>query len=70
MECVGWQHSEPHILQIGRTTHREPPEADENIPENSDLHSTPHLAKYTIVNKIYQNIQIVTKIYKNIPTFN
>jgi radial spoke head protein 4A len=32
----GWQHSEPHILQNGRTTHRDPPEADEDNPDNPD----------------------------------
>jgi len=32
----GWQHSEPHILQIGRTTHQDPPEADEDNPDNPD----------------------------------
>jgi len=32
----GWQHSEPHILQIGRSTHREAPEADEENADNPD----------------------------------
>jgi len=32
----GWQHTEPHILQNGRTTHRDPPEADEDNPDNPD----------------------------------
>lgn len=32
----GWQHSEPHILQVGRTTHREAPEADEDNLDNPD----------------------------------
>merc|ERR1711862_1093839 len=32
----GWQHAEPHILQNGRTTHRDPPEADEDNPDNPD----------------------------------
>jgi len=36
MMSKGWQHSEPHILQIGRTTHREAPEADEDNPDNPD----------------------------------
>jgi len=36
MTPQGWQHSEPHILQNGRTTHREPPEADEDNPDNPD----------------------------------
>jgi len=36
MTAEGWQHSEPHILQIGRTTHREPPEQNEDEPENPD----------------------------------
>lgn len=31
-----WQHSEPHILQIGRTTHRDPPEADDENPDAPD----------------------------------
>jgi len=30
----GWQHSEPHILQNGRTTHRDAPEAVEDEPDN------------------------------------
>jgi len=33
---LGWQHSEPHILQIGRTTHRDPPEADEDNLDNPE----------------------------------
>jgi len=36
MTPQGWQHSEPHILQIGRTTHRDPPEADDENPDNPD----------------------------------
>jgi len=36
MTQQGWQHSEPHILQIGRTTHRDPPEADEDNPDAPD----------------------------------
>jgi radial spoke head protein 4A len=32
----GWQHSEPHILQNGRTTHREAPEANEDEPDHPD----------------------------------
>jgi len=36
MMAPGWQHSEPHILQIGRTTHRDAPEADEDNPDNPD----------------------------------
>merc|ERR1711998_357772 len=36
MTTQGWQHSEPHVLQNGRTTHREPPEADEDNPDNPD----------------------------------
>merc|ERR1712139_583857 len=36
MNHEGWQHSEPHILQNGRTTHREPPEADDENPDNPD----------------------------------
>jgi radial spoke head protein 4A len=36
MTPQGWQHSEPHILQNGRTTHKEPPEADEDNPDNPD----------------------------------
>jgi len=33
MTPPGWQHSEPHILQNGRTTHKEPPEPNEDEPE-------------------------------------
>jgi len=36
MAPQGWQHSEPHILQIGRTTHRDAPEADEDNPDAPD----------------------------------
>merc|ERR1719207_394171 len=36
MTPQGWQHSEPHVLQIGRTTHRDPPEADDDNPDNPD----------------------------------
>jgi len=36
MTTRGWQHSEPHILENGRTTHRDPPEADEDNPDNPD----------------------------------
>lgn len=36
MTPEGWQHLEPHILQNGRTTHRDPPEADEDNPDNPD----------------------------------
>jgi len=36
MTAQGWQHSEPHILQTGRTTHRDPPEADEENADNPD----------------------------------
>jgi len=34
---AGWQHKEPHILQHGRTTHREAPEEDEENPEQNKL---------------------------------
>merc|ERR1719460_2692242 len=30
---AGWQHAEPHILQNGRTTHKEPPEEDADNPD-------------------------------------
>lgn len=36
MTPEGWQHLEPHVLQNGRTTHRDPPEADEDNPDNPD----------------------------------
>jgi len=36
MTPQGWQHSEPHILQNGRTTHREAPEPNEDEPEHAD----------------------------------
>merc|ERR1711953_734900 len=37
MTYEGWQHREPHILRIGRTTHREPPEeVDEEDGEGAE----------------------------------
>jgi len=36
MAAQGWQHSEPHILQIGRTSHMDPPEGDEENADNPD----------------------------------
>jgi hypothetical protein len=36
MTPQGWQHSEPHILQNGRTTHKEAPEANEDEPDHPD----------------------------------
>jgi len=36
MSTQGWQHSEPHVLQNGRTTHKEPPEANEDEPDHPD----------------------------------
>merc|ERR1711959_721316 len=36
MTFQGLQHSEPHILQNGRTTHKEAPEADEDNLDNPD----------------------------------
>lgn len=32
-----WTHREPHLLQIGRCTHREPPEEDEENPEQNAI---------------------------------
>ena len=48
-DCVktiseGWQHSEPHVLQIGCTTHREPPEPDEKNLDNLLFSPPPHYA--------------------------
>lgn len=37
MTPEGWQHLEPHILQNGRTTHRDPPEEDEENPEQNKV---------------------------------
>jgi len=37
VKMEAWQHRDAHILQIGRTTHREPPEEDEENPEQNAL---------------------------------